>query len=105
MSTRAEEPTAETLEQFDDVSPEAATSVGRKIAAIRRAEGDSGRNEPETLIASEIELESFVLYSMADEIPAKVETIDIAIGNDLISAAIELTFETEEGSGNPIWLM
>ena len=101
-STRAEEPTAEALEQFDDISPEAAASLGRKIAAIRGAEGDSGRTEPEALIASEIELESFVLYSMADEIPAKVETIDIAIGNDLISAATELTFETEEGSGNPI---
>ncbi len=101
-SARAEEPTAEAVEQFDDVSPEAAASLGRKIAAIRRAEGEAGRNEPEALIASEIELESFVLYSMADEIPAKVETIDIAIGNDLISAATELTFETEEGSGNLI---
>lgn len=101
---RAAQPLAASAaaEQFREISPEAAASLGRKIVAIRRAEVDVGRTEREAVLASEIEMESFILYSMEDEIPARVELIDVEIGTDLISAATELTFDSEEGSGNAI---
>ncbi len=86
---------------FFEVSPEAAESLESKIASIRRAESDPDRDgsTATTIQITEIEMESFVIYEMEDEIPAKVESIDVGIGAETISALTELTFSVEE-SGN-----
>ena len=47
-------------------------------------------------------MESFVFFSMGDEIPARVDSIDVTVGAGTIAAATELTFDSEESSGNPI---
>ena len=88
-------------EPFLEVSTEAADSLSRKIALIRRAESDPQRkgSAETTIELTEIELESFVLYEMEDDIPATVESIDVGIGAETISALTQLTFSAEE-TGN-----
>ena len=83
---------------FLEVSPAAAVSLDRKIALIRQAESDLERYESaaSTVEITEIEMESFILYEMEDNIPAKVESIDVGIGVETISALTELTFSVEE---------
>ena len=84
-----------------EVSPEAAESLDRKIASIRQAESEPERNgsATTTIEITEIEMESFILYEMEDDIPATVESIDVGIGAETISALTELTFSAEE-TGN-----
>lgn len=86
-------------EDFLRISPEAAESVRLKIASIRQAAEDLSRDYEATIEISEVEMESFVLYEMVDEIPAKVESIDIGIEDSKISAFVEITFPSQE-TGN-----
>jgi hypothetical protein len=87
-----------------EVSPAAAASLGRKIEAIRAASQDSSRPAAaaQTLSASDVELESFVLYSMKEEIPARLDSIDVGIRPGVVSAAVQLTFDSARSSGNPV---
>jgi hypothetical protein len=86
------------------VSRQAADSLDRKIIAIQSAHLDPGRH-PEsetTVVAPEVELESFVLYEMEDEIPPRVESIDVTIDPGEISADAELFFDEDVETGNPV---
>ena len=87
-----------------DLNLEAANSLFDKIIAIRNAENSSTRSldEATTILVTETEMESFVFFSMGDEIPARVDSIDVTVGAGTIAAATELTFDSEESSGNPI---
>ncbi len=91
-------------ETFDEVSPDAARSLRGKIVGIMVADETPTRpaDAARTIVASEIELESFVLFAMEDDIPAKVDHVDVEIEPGLVSAATQLTFVAEEASGNPI---
>jgi hypothetical protein len=94
---------AQTAPDFPDISPAAADSLGGKIQAILRAEGSSDRESSEDSVSvSEVEMESFVLYWMVDEIPPLVESIDVTVTEASISAAAQLTFDEENSSGNSI---
>ena len=88
-------------EPFLEVSPEAADSLSAKIASIRRAESDPERkgSATTTIEITEIEMESFLLYEMEDDIPATVESIDVGIGAETISVLTQVTFSAEE-TGN-----
>ena len=83
---------------------EAANSLFDKIVAIRDAENSSTRSldEAATILVTETEMESFVFFSMGDEIPARVDSIDVTVEAGTIAAATELTFDSEASSGNPI---
>ena len=86
------------------LSLEAAQSLEEKIIVIREA--DMSRSRPpsaaDTVEVTETEMESFVVYAMADEIPARVDSIDVEIESGMISAATELTFDSEESTGNVV---
>ena len=87
-----------------NVSPDAADSLWGKIVAIREAESSSTRNRDaaSSIRVTDVEMESFVFFSMKDEIPANVRSIDVTVEAGTISAATELLFDSQEGSGNPI---
>ena len=89
---------------FDEVSPEAAESLRLKIVDIITADETPSRpsDAAATIEAGEIELESFVLFAMEDEIPARVDLVDVEIDRGLVSAETQLTFVADETSGNPI---
>lgn len=87
-----------------NVSPGAADSLWGKIVAIREAESSATRDPgaATSIRVTDVEMESFVFFSMKDEIPARVRLIDVTIESGTISAFTELRFDTQEGSGNPI---
>jgi hypothetical protein len=87
-----------------NVSPDAADSLWGKIVAIREAESSSTRNRDaaSSIRVTDVEMESFVFFSMKDEIPANVRSIDVTVEAGTISAATELLFDSQEVSGNPI---
>jgi hypothetical protein len=87
-----------------NVSPDAADLLWGKIVAIRAAESSSTRNRDaaSSIRVTDVEMESFVFFSMKDEIPANVRSIDVTVEAGTISVATELLFDSQEGSGNPI---
>ena len=88
---------------FSEISPAAADSLGLKIDAIRSVEySPERRASQESFTVSDVEMESFVLYWMVDEIPPRVESIDVTVEDGLISTDAELTLDEEHSSGNAV---
>jgi hypothetical protein len=87
-----------------NVSPDAADSLWGKIVSIREAETSPDRapDAATSIRITDVEMESFIFFSMKDEIPARVLSIDVTVESGTISAATELNFDAEESSGNPI---
>lgn len=85
------------------ISPAAADALGLKIAAILGAESDGTRPPAATTVAvSEIEMESFVVYWMQEDIPPRVEAIDVTVTDGAIRADTRLLFEDHLATGNPL---
>ena len=90
-------------QEFTSISPEAADFLGARIQEIRQRELDTGRAPgQDTIRVSEIEMESFVLFWMEEEIPPRVDSIDVRVTDGVISAETELTFDAENRTGNVI---
>src|SRR5262245_2176627 len=85
----------------NDVSERSAKSLQMKIDAIQAAETAKGRQGTETVEVSESELESYVLYSMRDQIPARVDSIDVQLTPGAVAADTKLTFPSDS-TGNPL---
>jgi len=85
------------------VSPEAAEALARKIARIEQSATEPGREAGASLVrVSDVEMESFVLYWMTEDIPPRVDSIDVVLGHGTIGAVTELTFDEENQTGNAI---
>jgi hypothetical protein len=85
-----------------EVSPRAAQVLQGKIDAIKKAEPAADTpHAPKTVVLHEAELESYVLYELAAEIPAKVDSIHVKLTPGAISADTQLTFSSNS-TGNPI---
>jgi hypothetical protein len=83
-----------------DVSPKAAGALQEKIDAVRNAARDprhkSGSKRVEL---SEAELESYLLYSLKDDIPAQIDSAEIQLTTDTISLDTQITFASN-ATGN-----
>lgn len=86
-----------------EVTPAAADELGRKISAILAVENDPARTpSASTTTVSEIEMESFVVFWMEEDIPPKVESIDVTVEEGRIRAVTELLFGPDQATGNPL---
>lgn len=85
-----------------EVSPKAAKSLQDKIDAIKNSE-NSPRHKPGSsrVQLSEAELESYLLYSLQDDIPAKVDSAHVELGAGSIGLDTQLTFNSN-ATGNPM---
>jgi hypothetical protein len=92
---------AEPVSAQNDVSERSAKALQVKIDAIQAAETAKNRQGTETVEVSETELESYVLYSMRDQIPARVDSIDVQLSEDAVAADAKLTFPSDS-TGNPL---
>jgi hypothetical protein len=92
---------AEPVSAQNAVSERAAKTLQEKIDAIQAAETAKNRQGTETIEVSEAELESYVLYSMRDQIPAKVDSIDVQLTPGTVAADTKLTFPSDS-TGNPL---
>ena len=85
-----------------EVSERAAKSLQQKIDALKDASSDpkhkSGSSRMEV---TESELESYLLYSLKEEIPAKVDTAKVLLTEDTVSLETQITFSSG-ATGNSI---
>jgi hypothetical protein len=85
-----------------EVSPKAAKSLQQKIDAIKAAE-NSPQHKPGSsrVQISEAELESYLIYSLQDDIPAKIDSAKVQLSGDTIGLDTQLTF-VSNATGNPV---
>ena len=83
-----------------DVSPKLAKSLQAKIDAVRNASRDPNHKPgSKRLELSEAELESYLLYSLKDDIPAQIDTAEVQLAADTISLDTQITFASN-ATGN-----
>jgi hypothetical protein len=92
----------ETSRTFTQVSQKAAKSLQDKIDAIQNAENNPKHKPGSSRVeVSEIELESYLLYSLKEDIPAQVDTADIQLSPDIVALDTQITFNSN-ATGNPV---
>ena len=80
-------------EENDKVSEKAAKSLQDKIDAIKKAEDETGRAPGATRVEiSEIELESYMLFHLKEDIPAQMDSFDVQLEPGTVAAQTQLTF-------------
>jgi len=85
-----------------DISQRAAQSLQTKIDAIRKAAQNPAHKRGSSRVEiSEGELESYVLYSLKEDIPGQIDSIEVQVGRDTISSGTQITF-TSNATGNPV---
>ena len=89
---------AEPVSAQNAVSERTSKVLQAKIDAIQAAE-KAGNQTGRTVEVTEPELESYVLYGMKDQIPARVETIDVQLTEGAVAAETRLTFPAD-ATGN-----
>ena len=82
---------AEPVSAQNAASERTSKVLQAKIDAIQAAE-KAGNQTGRTVEVTEPELESYVLYGLKDEIPARVETIDVQLTEGAVAAETRLTF-------------
>lgn len=89
-------------EDNEKVSAKAAKSLQDKIDAIKKVENDTNRAPGATRVEiSEVELESYMLFKLKEDIPARMDTFDVQLEPGTVAAQTQLTF-TSDATGNPI---
>jgi hypothetical protein len=84
------------------VSTKAAKALQEKIDAIKKAEQTPGHKPGSSrLEISETELESYLLYSLKDDIPAQIDSADVRLEPDTVSLDTQITFPSN-ATGNPL---
>ena len=89
-------------EENETVSAKSAQSLQEKIDAIKAARESVDRAPGATRIElPEIELESYVLFELKDQIPATMDSFDVQLEPGAVGAQTQLTFPSD-ATGNPI---
>ena len=81
-------------------SAASAKALQAKIDAIKAAQTNRDRSR-QTVEISEVELESYVLYQLRDDIPAKLESVDVQLTDGAVAADTKLTFAPDT-TGNAV---
>jgi hypothetical protein len=85
-----------------EVSLKAAKLLQQKIDAIKAAEDNPSHKRGSTRIEiTESELESYLLYSLKEDIPAQIDSAKVQLGQDTVSLDTQITF-TSNATGNPV---
>lgn len=92
---------AEPVSAQNDVSEKTSRVLQSKIDAVKAAEKDGNSRPPRTVEVSEPELESYVIYGLKDDIPARVDSIDVQLTEGAVAADTKLTFPPD-ATGNAV---
>jgi hypothetical protein len=85
-----------------EVSPRAAKVLQEKIDAIKNSENSPQHKRGSSRVQlSEAELESYLMYSLQDDIPAKVDSATVDLAQDTVGLDAQLTFAAN-ATGNPM---
>jgi hypothetical protein len=85
-----------------EVSPKIAKSLQQKIDAIKKAEEDPKHDNGTHIEVSDSELESYLLFSLKEEIPVQVDSADVQLEPDTVSLDTQVTFSSN-ATGNPVF--
>ena len=84
------------------VSEKAAKSLQQKIDAIQNAENDPKHKPGSSRVeVSDVELESYLLYSLKEDIPAQIDSADVQLATDTVALDTQITFSSN-ATGNPV---
>jgi hypothetical protein len=75
-----------------EISERTAQILQAKIDAIRKAEKATEPRASVTVEVTEAELESYVLHSLREQIPAKVDSMDVQLAPGSVAADTRMTF-------------
>lgn len=81
------------------VTREAAKALWWKIQSVKQASPLGPDSEPRRVDVTETELESYVLYDLQQDIPARVESVDVQLTPGAVGADVKLTFPPD-ATGN-----
>jgi len=82
-----------------EVSPRSAAMLQTKIDGIKKAHADGDPGRPaEQIEVYEAELESYVLYSLRDDIPVQIDSIDVQLSPETIASDTQVTFNQTTGN-------
>ena len=88
-------------EEKETVSAKSAKSLQQKIDAIKTARDNAGRAPAASRVElSEVEMESYVLFELKDQIPATMDSFDVQLEPGSVAAQTQLTFASD-ATGNP----
>jgi len=82
-------------------SAESAQVLQAKIDAIKASQSKSNGRSPQTIYVSEIELESYVLFHLRKDIPARIDSLDVQLTEGAVAADTKLTFAPDT-TGNAV---
>ena len=82
-------------------SASAAQELKAKIERLKKADTPNGINSGRQLEVSEVELESYVLLVLKEDIPAKLELFDVQLTPGAVAADTRMTFGPN-ATGNPM---
>jgi len=83
-------------------SEKSAQSLQAKIDAVKKAARTPGHKRGSSRVElSEQELESYVVYSLKEDIPAQIDSIDVQLVPDTVGSETQITF-TSNATGNPV---
>ena len=83
------------------VSEQAAMELQIKIDDIKKNESTGSERTQVEIEVSDTELESYVLYSLREDIPVQMDSIDVQLTPGAVGADTQLTF-TATSTGNPL---
>jgi hypothetical protein len=85
-----------------EVSQKAAKSLQQKIDAIQAAEQDPKHKRGSSRVeVSDTELESYLLFSLKEDIPAQIDSADVQLGQDTVALDTQITFASN-ATGNAV---
>jgi hypothetical protein len=88
--------------ESETVSAKSAKALQDKIDAIKQAHAANERAPRASRVdISEVELESYMLFEMKDEIPATMDSFDVQLAPGTVAAQTQLTFSSD-ATGNPL---
>jgi len=84
------------------VSERAAKSLQHKIDAIKQAENSPSHKRGSSHVEiSDAELESYLIYSLKEDIPAQIDSADVQLGENTVALDTQITF-TSNATGNAV---
>ena len=82
-------------------SAQAAQALQAKIDTIKAAHSRGKARQRQTIEVSEVELESYVLFRLREDIPARVDSFDVQLTEGAVAADTKLTFAPDT-TGNGV---
>ena len=82
-------------------SEQAAKALQAKIDAVKAASQVGNSRARQTVEVSEVELESYLLFHLRDDIPARLDAVDVQLTEGAVAADTKMTFAPDT-TGNAV---